>query len=573
MKHNVVTFTALIMIVILAACAPAATPTQAVATSAPIATEAPAATQAPVTTAAPTVVQAPAVVTRPIVILASDQANSADPAENWAFGGAAYLPQVYEGLFRYVGESSPQLTPWLAAEVPTTTNGGISSDGLVYTIKLNPNATFHDGSKVTADAVVYSYDRIKTLNKGPNGITAEWVDKVEKVDDNTVKFTLKSPFADFLNSMGSVWGNYIVNPAVTKANEKDNDLGYAWLLDHDAGSGPFILASVDRTNNQITLERYKEYWGGWKNPAPIEKAIIRWLPDATTARSMLEKGDVDIAVNLPTTDYAALAKEAGFTSYKYPSIMQYYLGFNNSVAPLTDIKVRQALAYSFDTDKIISDIFNGNLMKMTAAVGPGYPDVYPAKTQYTFDLEKAKALLKEAGFEKGLTITLNVLHFWPNDTAVAEFWQADLAKIGVTLKIQETDQGTWSTAWFNNCSASTAPNIGQISTMGVGGDYPSAWEVAWQVFPSDRPGTKCSNVYLDDKTINSLFKQISGELDPDKRKALFQQLYDNLADLSPVIWIGQGMDLVTVRDVVQGYKYSFSMGGNYLPLADMSLAK
>jgi ABC-type transport system substrate-binding protein len=92
-------------------------------------------------------------------------------------------------------------------------------------------------------------------------------------------------------------------------------------------------------------------------------------------------------------------------------------------------------------------------------------------------------------------------------------------------------------------------------------------------FPSDRPGTKCSNVYLNDTKINEQFKKISSELDPDKRKALFQELYDNLADLSPVLWIGQGMDLVTVRDVVQGYKYSFSMGGNYLPLADMSLTK
>jgi len=517
---------------------------------------------------------APAAPARPIVIVASDQPGPADPAENWAFGGAAYLPHVYDSLFRFVGDTSPKLETLLAAEIPTTANGGISADGLVYTIKLKANAKFHDGSPINADAVIYSYERIKALNKGANGITADWIVKMDKVDDLTVKFTLTQPFSDFLNSMGSVWGNYIVNPKVAKANEKDKDWGYAWLLDHDAGSGPYVLTTFDHANNQITLDRYSNYWGGWKNQKPIAKAIFRWLPEATMARSMLEKGDADIVVNLQSTDFAALQKATGFVSEKHPSIMQYYLGMNGSVKPLDDARVRQALQYSFNTDKVISDIFNGNMLKMNAAVGPGYPDVYPAKAQYTYNLDQAKSLLKEAGYENGLEVTINVMHFWPNDSAVAEFWQADLAKIGVKLNIQETDQGTWSTAWFNDCTAGTAPNIGQISTMGVGGDYPSAWEVIAQVYPVPRlGGGKCSAVYIDDSALNDLFNKITDTTDPGQRQSLFQNLYDTIAGDAGAIWIGQGVDLVTMRDVVQGYKYYFSMGGNYVPLSQMSLTK
>ena len=517
---------------------------------------------------------APAAPARPIVIVASDQPGPADPAENWAFGGAAYLPHVYDSLFRFVGDTSPKLETLLAAEIPTTANGGISADGLVYTIKLKPNAKFHDGSPINADAVIYSYERIKALKLGANGITADWIVKMDKVDDLTVKFTLTQPFSDFLNSMGSVWGNYIVNPKVAKANEKDKDWGYAWLLDHDAGSGPYVLTTFDHANNQITLDRYSNYWGGWKNQKPIAKAIFRWLPEATMARSMLEKGDADIVVNLQSTDFAALQKATGFVSEKHPSIMQYYLGMNGSVKPLDDARVRQALQYSFNTDKVISDIFNGNMLKMNAAVGPGYPDVYPAKAQYTYNLDQAKNLLKEAGYENGLEVTINVMHFWPNDSAVAEFWQADLAKIGVKLNIQETDQGTWSTAWFNDCTAGTAPNIGQISTMGVGGDYPSAWEVIAQVYPVPRlGGGKCSAVYIDDSALNDLFSKITNTTDPGQRQSLFQNLYDTIATDAGAIWIGQGVDLVTMRDVVQGYKYYFSMGGNYVPLSQMSLTK
>ena len=380
--------TILVLTALLVSCAQATTqppaPTQPPVQPTMAPTQAPPPTQAPVPTQVPTQPPAPtappATVTRPIVVIASDNESSADPAENWAFGGAAYLPQIYDSLFRFVGESAPKLQPLLAAEIPTMDNGGISKDGLTYTVKLKPNIKFHDGSPLNADAVVYSYERIKALKLGPDGIAATWISKIEKVDDLTVKFTLTKPFSDFLNAMGSVWGNYIVNPVVCKAHETNNDWCHAWLPENEAGSGPYSMTKYDKANNQVTLERFKDYWGGWTNPKPIEEAIFMWLADPTSARQMLERGDADVAINLSATDFAALEKTSGFVSKKYPSIMQYYIALNGSVKPLTDPKVRQALGYSFDYNKVISDIFLGNLLPMQAAVGPGYPDVYPAKT-------------------------------------------------------------------------------------------------------------------------------------------------------------------------------------------------
>lgn len=570
-------FKVLILIAVLtllvSACAPAATPAPTAAPAQPEPTQPPA---APAPTAAPAQPEPTAALAgqRPIVILASDSPGSADPAENWNFGGAAYLPNVYDTLFRFVGEKSPTIEANLAAEIPTKENGGISADGLVYTIKMVKNAKFHDGNPVNADAVVYSYERSKALKLGVNGIAADWMKEIKKVDDFTVQITLTAPFADFLNALGSVWGNYIVNPAIAKANEKDNDWGHAYLMTNEAGSGPYKMTSYDQANNTITLERATDYWGGWKNEKPIDKAIFRWLAEASGARPQLEKGDADIAINLPTTDFQALEKASGFTSAKYPSIMQYYLALNGQMKPTDNVKVRQALAYSFNYDAVIKDIFGGNLVKMAAAAGPGYPDVYPAATQYTYDLEKAKALLKEANAEN-LTITVNMIGAMPNDQAVLEYWQADLATIGVTLKIQQADYGTWSQAWFTDCNAPTAPNMGQISALGVGGDYPSAWEVLAQVVPNPRlGGAKCSATYVDDPVINDLMNtKIPATTDPAQRKALFQQLYDTLATDSGAIWLGQGVDLVTMRDVVKGYQYFFSRGGNYIPLAQMSLEK
>lgn len=570
----------LVLVAVLAACAGQPSP------AAPAAPEEPAAAQqAPpaeagesgqMEPAEPAEAEQPPAAARPLMIIASDAPSSGDPAENWSFGGAAYLPNVYETLFRFEGESNPVMKPHLAAEIPTVDNGGISSDGMVYTVKLNPQAKFHDGSAVNADAVIYSFERMKALKLGVDGISANSIDKMEKVDDTTVKFILVKPFSDFKNALSSVWGAYIVNPVVLKANEGkmedgSSDWGSAWIKEHDAGSGPYVMTSFDTASNTITLERHKDYWGGWANQKPVEKVIIRWLAEATGARPLLEKGDADIVINPPANDFEALSKTAGIVTKKFASIMQYYIAFNGSAEPLDDVRVRQALAHTLDVDKIISDIFLGNLVKMEAAVGPGYPDVYPANTQHPYDLEKAKALLKEAGLENGFEFTVNSIGAMPNETAVLEYWQADLAKIGVTLKIQQVDYGTFDQGWFK-CNAATAPNLGQASALGVGGDYPSAWEVLAQVYPTPRlSGDACSVVYLASPELNDTFNKITQSTDPAERQALFQTLYDTIANEAGAIWVGQGMELIAMRDSVEGYEYFFSRGGNYIPLEKISL--
>jgi peptide/nickel transport system substrate-binding protein len=517
--------------------------------------------------------------TRPIVMIASDQPGPADPAENWSFGGAAYLPQVYDTLFRFVGEKAPKLEPLLAAEIPSLENGGVTRFGVGFTGKLKPHLTFHDGSPLNAAAVVFSYQRIQSLKLGPNGISADWIEQVERVDDLTVRFTLKQPFADFLNSMGSMWGNYIVNPVVVNQHLKPDpaaggelDQGHAWLLEHDAGSGPYTLAAVDHDANQITLQRYPAYWGGWSNSHPVGKLVIRWLADANAARALLEKGQADILVNPPAEDFAALSGAAGFASQKSPSIMQYYLGLNGSQKPLDDVRVRQAMQYSFDKERMIHEIFKDNMLPMTSAVGPGYPETLPAQSQFSFDLEKASVLLKEAGYENGFDLTINVVHLWPNDSAVVEAWKVDLAKIGVKVQIHEVNADEWSKAWFDRCAAGSTPGLGQISTMTVGGDYPSAWEVLAQVYPTPRlGGGQCSAVYINNPLINNLSNKLVTTFEPKSRQALFQSLYDALAEDSGAIWIGQAVDTLILRSSLRGYRYFFSMGGNYIPLAEMTL--
>jgi len=503
----------------------------------------------------------------PLVILASGQPGSADPAENWTGGGAAYLPHVYESLYVFEGDVAPGMIRGLAYNFPE-----VSSDNLVYTIYLKPDLTFHDGTPITSEAVIYSYERIKALNKGPNTIAAEYIASMSAEDDYAITIVLKEPYADFVNSMASLWGNYIINPKLCKENEVNGDWCQAWIQTHDAGSGPYTLANIDTAANTITLQRHEKWWKKWENKSAPNQVIIRWLSDPAQARSLLESGEADIAMHLPPEDFAALGKAGGFTNSRNAGMTQYALVLNGSAAPLDNKLVRQALQYSFNAEKAIEDVFAGDLFQMDSAIGPGYSTLYKASVKYSFDLDKAKALLAEAGHADGLELTVNVLGQWPNDQALLEFWQADLATIGVQLTITPMDRAAWSETWLG-CQAAGGGNIGQIAAVAVTNNYPSTWQLLAQVYPTPRVGGDCSMTYLDNPVINEGMAELLTITNSAERKEVFETLIDAMAEDASVIWVGQAADTITISNAVKGYRYSFSMGGNYVPLSILTVSK
>jgi peptide/nickel transport system substrate-binding protein len=513
------------------------------------------------------------------VVAVGNQLEDLDPGKNWGWEGNV-LFLMYDGLFRSKGEASPIVEPWLATEIPSVENGGISADGLVYTVKIKPGVKFHDGTPLDANAVIYTYDRMQKLATGVDNLTANWITKMEAVDPLTVRFTLKQPFGDFIISMSSIWGNMIVNPTLVKANEgklEDGspDFGSIWLYDHEAGSGAYKLVSIDLTQNTVTLERNVDWWRGWPSDGKmIEKIILRTMVPSSNARLLLEKGDVDMAMTLTASDYEALKGTAGIINETYLAAQQNYIGFNNSSEKLKDVRVRQALLYSFPYTSVIEDIFRGHLAPMTTAVGPGYTEVYTPKTVYTQDLGKAKALLEAAGYspQHPLELTYNATHAaWPEDTAVAELWQSVLQDIGVKLNIKDQDKGVWNKAWWG-CTATENPNIGELSTMAISGDYPSAWETMMQVFPMI-PGQDCTAVYINDSEVNDLFTQIAAANDVAKRKPLLENLYEQLNQKAYALQVGEAVSVISYRDWVKGYYYSFALSREGFPAYDMWLEK
>jgi peptide/nickel transport system substrate-binding protein len=396
-----------VLSVVLSACAPAAT-------------EAPEAVPPVEAIDAPT--EAPAA---PSVLKIANTANITtwDPIASFSTE-AAYMANVYEQLLRInpPGSAEPY-TPLLAESWEA------SADGLTWTFNLRDGVTFHDGEPMNADAVVKSLDAARTSG----GASFIWwmVDSIEAVDDLTVQInlTVAAPI-DLIAS--SLYGTWIVSPAALDAAAADENY---WADGKEAGTGPYVIESYV-PDQEIVFQAYENYWGGWEDNQ-YDTVLVQIVPEALTQQQMLESGDVDLVTRIPSENYASFRDNPDFTYFEEPSFFNYIGYFNTLRAPLDNVKVRQALSYAIPYDDIIAIGAKG---LGTQSRGPVPAGVFPWSAdvpQYTYDIEKAKALLTEAGYEGGgFSIRMTYAAENATEEAFAPLIKDSFAQIGVDVTIE-----------------------------------------------------------------------------------------------------------------------------------------
>lgn len=351
----------------------------------------------------------------------------------------------------------------LAAEMPK------SDDGLSYTIKLREGAVFHNGAPVTAEDVVFSFTRVlDPESKSLFRSFVSFIDKVEAVSADTVKITTKFPFSLFNERLGSV---KIVPKAAVQA---DAD-AYGKL---PIGSGPYSLVSAV-PEAQILFSRFDAYNG--PRPALAKEMVWNLIADPTARVNALTSGTVMAIEDVPYIDVDTVA--AASTLEKAQSFGLLFAMFNTSAKPFDDVRVRQAFFYALNMDKIVGTGMLDNATAATSFLPATHPNYNQASTVYTYNPEKAKSLLAEAGTPK-LDITLmSTDHGWVKDVAPIVKESLDAVGFNTTLDIGQSG-GQYTKVDAGNMQVMIAP--GDPSVFGNDPDILMQWWYGDNIWPSTR---------------------------------------------------------------------------------------
>lgn len=376
-------------------------------------------------------------------VAASAAVTTWDPVRSFSTE-ALYLGNVYEPLLWKNPEGAEEeFTPGIAESWET------SEDGLTWTFTIREGATFHDGEAVDAEAVKASIEAAKD-HSGASFIWAP-LESIEAADDTTVVMHLAySAPMDLVAA--STYGAWIVSPKALEASAEDEAYFEEGI---DAGTGPYTVKSYT-PGEKVVLEAYDEYWNEEAAPG-YDIVDIAITPDAVTAQQMLTSGEVDLATNLPLENIDTVAADLGSTVKTANSPFNFLAFFNTTKAPLDDPKVRQALSYAVPYEDIIEV---GGAGYGTQSRGPVPKGIFPYSEdvpQYSQDLDKAKALLAEAGHADGLNLTLTFASENPAQARFVPLIKDAFAKIGVTLDVRaELFNQQWENA---KADPSTAQDI------------------------------------------------------------------------------------------------------------------
>ena len=453
---------------------------------------------------------------------------------------------TYDRLVTYDGTSTvPQ--PQLAE------SWEVSDDGKEYTFKLVENAKFHDGSPVTAEAVKYSFTRAINVGKSAAGIFSKVIDEnsFEVIDDYTIKITLKEPFAPFISTLGTAFGN-IINPALEE-NHGD-DLGESFLSEEVMGSGPYMLDSWDR-GETLVLKANPDYWG----EAPtMETVNIRFITEASTARLMLEKGEIDMIDNTVISP-EVLGQMEGTEGVEILEADGYqidYMPMNTEKGPLADVRVRQAIAHSINYDALLESVYLGKAERIVGAVPKGMFGFNSDAKLYDYDLDKAKELLKEAGHETGLELEIAISEDNEVRSNTALLLQSDLEKVGVTLNIK-----TYAWPTFLDLVTTGKHDFGLVSWTP---DYPDPDYNLWYFAHSSSKGPGFNLAFYENSEIDALLEEGRTSTDEALRENNYKEIQNIMAEEVPYIFVAQPKLQAPLRSWVKGYELN-PMNSWYVP--------
>lgn len=476
-----------------------------------------------------------------------DDLISLDPAQAYELSGLEILANTYDRIMRFEPTDITKLVPGAAESV------SVSDDGRTFTFKMRSGMKFASGNPITAQDAAWSLQRVIKLQLTPVflltqlGWTPENVDDMVKAtDDSTLQVTIGVDFAPTLvyALLGSGVGS-VVDMKTAMEHEDNGDMGNGWLKTHSAGSGAYVVKSWT-PNTSVVLEANPNYRG---EMAKLKRVVVQHIPEASAQRLALEKGDVDIADNLTPDQVAAIADNKDITVTAVPQALLYYIGLSQKMKELQDPKVRQALRYLVDYDGMANSFLKGAEQVHQSFWASGFWAAYD-ENPYTFDPEKAKELLAEAGYPDGFSLDLDAPNFAPF-TNMAQSVQSTFAQGGIKVNIVSSEMAPMLTKYrarqhqalmvywgpdYMDPHTNADGFITNTDNSDDAAQKPLAWRNSWQ-----------------DEEMNALVKQAASERDEATRKQDYIDLQKKLLDVGPYIIMFQSTAQLAERSNVEGY--------------------
>jgi peptide/nickel transport system substrate-binding protein len=442
-----------------------------------------------------------------------------------------------------------KVQPWLA-ESWTEEDGGRS---LVF--KIRDNVKMHDGRTMTAEDVKFSIDRFRQIAIGRSSLAP--IESVTVLAGNRVKVTTKAPFAPLLKTFTYQSVGIFSKTAIERAG---SDLEFA---KHPIGPGPYRFVQLIR-GDRMELASFDQYWAG---KPKIKRVVVRYVPDISARVAALESGDVDVIHDFTPQDAQRIKNDPNLVFINPPSAG--FIRFNMNVLrpPFNDVRVRQAMAYAIDRDAIVKEIFGG-LAKVAHSLVPsnafGYVDTYDI---YRYNPDRAKRLLTEAGVSN-LTFTFSYgAGRYLMDKEVVEAVQAQLAKIGVTMRINQMEWGQYS-AMLRLPLDRNPSQMTFTWWRTVNGDADSAIGIYSKAeLP---PGGNNVPFYTSDE-FERLYAAQQGETDQERRRSEIRAMQQVLMQDLPAIPMYQQPIFWATRKNVIGYAKHVTSISTTWPLYDVEI--
>lgn len=464
-------------------------------------------------------------------------ADALDPHMTTLGSSADITVNIFDNLVRFK-RGTTEIEPSLAKSWET------SEDGLTWTFHLREGVKFHDGTPFNAEAVVFDIRR--QLNPDhPYYFEGQYpyanfslgmIETIKAIDEYTVEIKLNQPYAPFLKNL-AMFATGIVSPTAVKEYGED-------VFKHPVGTGPFKFEEWVK-DDHITLVANEDHWDG--RPY-LDKLIYRIIPKNSVRLLELEKGNIDMMQGLNPTDISKVENNSDLEIKEDPGLNIGYIALHNEKEPFDNKLVRKAMNYAINKEEICEQLMKGVAVPAEGPLPPTMWGYNEDLTGYPYNPEKAKELLKEAGYEDGFSFTLRTYSapraYNPLGARLATVVQQYLKEVGIDAEIEQLEWGTYISE--GKAGKHTAAFFGWMADNGDPDNFLNVF------FNSENQGST-NRAFYTNKKVDEMLVEAQKTTNTDKREELYKEVQEIVVDDAPFVFLNHMKMQIPIRKEVNNF--------------------